>query len=300
MNWLKSRKTIVVHDGNFHPDDVFAVAALSILNNGNVKVTRTREESEIAKADYVVDVGHKYDPAKNRFDHHQDGGAGFRDGKISYSAFALVWQTYGEKVCGSKKVADILDKKIVAVVDADDDGLDICQKSLPSIKPFMMVDVIYAMRPTWKEADVNINKIFLEAVAWAEEILLREIKIAEDNLEAEGLVTEIYNKTTDKRVIVFDKIYLPKPLLYKYPEPLFVIYLDRSREMWRVTTIEKGEGTYECRKNFPETWWGKKDDELAKITGVADAVFCRNKGIFAGAKSQAGAIKLAQLALQTL
>jgi uncharacterized UPF0160 family protein len=298
MNWLKNKKIVVVHDGNFHPDDVFAVATLSILNNGNIKVIRSREESWLAKADYVVDVGHEYDPAQDRFDHHQEGGAGFRNDKITYSAFALVWKKYGEVVCGSKLIADILDKKIVAVVDADDDGFDLCQKILPNISPFMMVEIIYSMRPTWKEAGLDINKIFLEAVAFAEEVLLREIKITKDALEAEVLVEEIYKKTEDKRVIIFGENYLPKKLLYKYSEPLFVIYPDRSREMWRVTTIEKGEATYTCRKNFPETWWGKKDEELAKISGVADAVFCRNKGIFAGAKSQAGAVKLAELALK--
>ena len=185
----------------------------------------------------------------------------------------------------------------MAVIDADDDGVDVCQKSFPGLKSFMLVDAIYSMRPTWKESDLNINKIFLEAVAFAEEILLREIKITKDMLEAENLVAEIYKNTKDKKVSVFDEIYLPKTLLYKYPEPLFIVYRDRSREMWRVTTIEKGEHTYEPRKNFPESWWGKKDKELAEISGVADAVFCRNKGIFAGAKSIEGAIKLAQSAL---
>lgn len=298
MFWQRNnKKVVVVHDGNFHPDDVFSVAALSILNNGNIKVIRTREEGGISKADYVVDTGHEYDPVRNRFDHHQEGGAGFRDGKITYSAFGLVWQTYGERICGSKKIADILDKKLVAVIDADDDGLDVCQESLPGINPFMLVDVIYDMRPTWKEADLNINKIFLEAVSLAEEILLREIKITKDNLEAEDLVTKIYDKTVDKRIIIFDEIYLPKILLYKYPEPLFIVYLDRSREMWRVTTIEKGERTYVCRKNFPEIWWGKKGEDLIKSSDVSDAIFCRNKGIFAGAKSKEGAILLAQKAL---
>lgn len=303
MNWLINkigRKTVAVHSGNFHPDDVFAVAALSILLDGNIKVIRTRDEAEISKADYVLDVGHIYDPAKNRFDHHQEGGAGFRSEKITYSAFGLVWKTYGEKICGSKKVADILDKKLVAVIDADDDGLDICQKSLPGVSPFMLVDVIYAMRPTWREDDLNIDKIFLEAVGFALEVILREIKIAKDDLEAEVLIDEIYNKTKDKRVIIFDKEYLPKNLLYKYSEPLLIIYEGRDKKMWRVTTIEKNEDTYEPRKNFPESWWGKKGEEFAKISGVEDALFCRNKGIFAGVNSKEGAIKLAQLALQTL
>ena len=67
--------------------------------------------------------------------------------------------------------------------------------------------------------------------------------------------------------------------------------------MWRVTTIEKSENTYEPRLNFPEAWWGKKGEDFAKITGIEDAIFCRNKGIFVGVKSKEGAIKLAQLAL---
>jgi uncharacterized UPF0160 family protein len=77
-----------------------------------------------------------------------------------------------------------------------------------------------------------------------------------------------------------------------------MVYKDRMGKMWRVVTIEKHEHTYECRKNFPETWWGKKEEEFAKISGVADAIFCRNKGIFAGVKSKEGALKLAELALK--
>ena len=57
MPFLKNKKTVVVHNGNFHPDDVFCVALLSILYDGGIKVTRTRDESVISKADYVMDVG---------------------------------------------------------------------------------------------------------------------------------------------------------------------------------------------------------------------------------------------------
>lgn len=298
MNWLKNKKTIVVHDGNFHPDDVFSVALLSILLDGKIEVIRTRDEREINKADYVVDVGHIYNPAKNRFDHHQEGGAGFRANKISYSAFGLLWKEYGERVCSSKKVADILDKKLVEAIDADDDGLDVCKENIPGLNPLLLVDVIYSMRPTWKEENLDINKIFLNAVAFAKETLLRGIKITKDNVEAEGLVDEIYKNMEDKRLIIFDKAYLPINLLYKYPEPLFVVYESRNKLIWRVTTVEKHERTYEPRKNFPEIWWGKKGEEFAKISGIEDSLFCRNKGIFVGVKSREGAIKLAKEALK--
>jgi len=297
MNWLRKNKLVIVHDGSFHPDDVFCVALLSILYNGAIKVIRTRNEKEFQKADFVLDIGLVYDPDHNRFDHHQEGGAGFRDNKITYSAFGLLWKKYGVEVCGSQKISDILEKKLVEVIDADDMGLDLSQNKITYVYPFMMTDAIYSMRPTWKENSSNIDKFFFKAVDFAKDILIREIKIAKDKIEAESLVDDIYSNSEDKRIIIFSKQYLPKDLLINYPEPLFVVYKEMYGEKWRVTTIEKSENTYECRKNFPESWWGKKDEELAKVSGVSDAVFCRNGGIFAGAKSQEGAIQMAKKAL---
>jgi uncharacterized UPF0160 family protein len=298
MNWLRSKKTVAVHDGNFHPDDVFSVALLSIIYNGKIKIVRTREKGIYSKADFIVDVGLEYDPAKNKFDHHQEGNAGFRDNKISYSSFGLLWKEYGEKVCGSKKIADILDKKLVVIIDADDCGVSLCTEIISDIKPFMLTDAIYALRPTWKENTSCIDDYFVKAVDFAKRILLREIKITQDIAEAEVLMVEIYNNTIDKRIIIFEDKYLPKILLYKYPEPVFIIYKERYGNKWRVTTIEKTENAYEPRKNFPGSWWGKTDKELADISGVEDAIFCRNGGIFAGAKSKEGAIKLAKIALE--
>jgi uncharacterized UPF0160 family protein len=298
MSWLINKKKVAVHDGNFHPDDVFCVATLSILHNGNIKVIRTRDENIYSKADYVLDFGGEYNPKKNRFDHHQAGGAGLRANKISYSAFGLLWREYGEKVCGSKKIADILEKKLVEVVDADDCGFDLCTEVVPGLKPLTLTDVIYSIRPTWKEKDLSIDHFFLKAVDFAKATLLREIKIAGDLLEAESLVAEAYNNSKDKQIIIFDNGYLPKNLLCKYNEPIFTVYKERSGKNWRVTTIEKKEGSFEPRKNFPVAWWGKTDAEFAKVTGVEDTVFCRNGGVFAGARSKEGAMKLAELALQ--
>ena len=69
MNWLKSKKTVAVHSGNFHADEIFSVAALSVLLNQDIKIIRTREEGVLSSADYLFDVGGVYDPAKNKFDH---------------------------------------------------------------------------------------------------------------------------------------------------------------------------------------------------------------------------------------
>lgn len=299
MNWLKSKKIVITHNGPFHPDDVFAVASLSVLLNGKIKIIRTRDEVLYSKGDFVVDTGNIYDPNSNRFDHHQEGNAGFRDNKIPYSAFGLVWQKYGEQICGSKKVADILDKKLVQIIDADDCNRNLYSVAIEGVRPFFMTDLIYALKLTWKEDISKIDDHFLKAVDLAKSIILRQIKLEQDKIEAETLVDEIYRKSEDKRVVIFDGYYLPKGLLLKYPEPLFVVYKDMMRKMWRVGTIDKDETGFGPRKNFPQAWWGKRDKDLADVSGIPDAVFCRNGGIFLGVTSKENAIKMAKMAIET-
>ena len=93
-------KIIATHNGNFHADDVFAVAALKNIFPA-AKLIRTRDLAVIANADIVVDVGGIFDTETNRFDHHQKGGAGARDNGIPFSSFGLIWQKYGLTICAT-------------------------------------------------------------------------------------------------------------------------------------------------------------------------------------------------------
>src|SRR3989344_3315798 len=73
---------IITHDESFHADDVFACAVLSFWlekKNKSFRIIRTRDEKIITSGDYIFDLGGVYDADKNRFDHHQIGGAGKRD-----------------------------------------------------------------------------------------------------------------------------------------------------------------------------------------------------------------------------
>ena len=56
---------------------------------------------------------------------------------------------------------------------------------------------------------------------------------------------------------------------------------------------------YISRKSFPVAWGGKIDKELQSVSGVLEAVFCHRGLFFAVAKSKEGAIKLAELALDS-
>jgi len=300
MTWFKSKKTVAVHDSNFHPDDVFAVALLSVLYDSKIKVNRTRDEKIIASADFVLDVGCVYDPEKNRFDHHQAGGAGLRANKIAYSSFGLLWKKYGAQVCESEEAANILEKRLVEVVDADDCGFKLSQPTLADRSPFLITDFVYSLRPTWKERGADINKFFFRAVDFAKNILKREIEVTRDQLEIAKIIKEYYLKSLDKRLVIIDS---PKVSRYEiwnalqdFPEPLFAVY--GSEGDWAVVAMRKEKDSFNSRKLFPANWSGLRDDELVNVTGVIDAVFCLNTPFLVGAKSKEGAIKLAKLALE--
>ena len=113
---------VATHDGSFHADEVFALAALSLLDDA-LEIVRTRDADRLAAADLRVDVGFASDPATGDFDHHQKGGAGERPNGVRYASFGLVWREYGARVCaGDAEVAERVDQSLVQGIDANDTG----------------------------------------------------------------------------------------------------------------------------------------------------------------------------------
>ena len=67
-----STPTIGTHNGSFHCDEALGVALLRrTAACAGAKVVRSRNPEILDKCDVVIDVGAVYDPARNRFDHHQ-------------------------------------------------------------------------------------------------------------------------------------------------------------------------------------------------------------------------------------
>jgi len=306
-----NKKKLITHNGSFHADDVFATAVLSLmlekrgparLHDGSgaggesFEIIRTRDPEIIKNGDYVYDVGGIYDEEKNRFDHHQKGGAGCRENGIEYSSFGLVWKKFGQKLIESEKGIKLIEEKLVAPIDASDNGFDLVENKY-EISPYFIQYFFYSMCPSWSEDTLSKDQMFLKSVEIAKEVLSREIIQARDSILAEELVLSVYNSTIDKRIIILDKDYPCEYILNKFSEPLFVVYPRTDNVSFGAKAVREDSKTFKNRKNFPIGWAGLRDEELQKITGVADAVFCHRGLFLAVAKTKEGAIKLAELAL---
>jgi uncharacterized UPF0160 family protein len=285
-------KTIVTHNGNFHADDVFSVAALKqILPSFNL--IRTRDLAIMAKADIVIDVGGEYDAEAGRFDHHQRGGAGERENGIPYSSFGLIWQKYGLDICeGNQEVANAVDAGLVSTIDAIDcghvegiyDGISLSQ-------------TISMFNPTWQE-DSHFDSCFDEAVEFASRVLKRFIASSSGGISAKTIVAKAIENAQDPRVIVLQKYTPWKRTVHALAEKaLYIVYPSQTGQ-WRIQTVPVEPGSFEDRKPLPKAWAGLSDKDLQEVTGIDDAMFCHNGLFIAGAESFESTMKMASIALQ--
>lgn len=295
---FRKRKTIITHNGSFHADDVFACATLLLMDEfKNAKVIRTRDESIIKTGDCVFDVGGIYDSHTRRFDHHQKDGAGSRENGIPYAAFGLVWKEFGGIVCGDKEIADKIDKKLVAPIDAIDNGVEISKPLFEDIFPYDVGNYLGIQKILWNENNSLQDSVFMKQVNFAKDLIKREIQVIQSKKEAYRLVEQFYSKSADPRLLVLDIAYPSKDFTRDHEAILFVIYPDEHKR-WRIQTISKEKGSFENRKDLPASWAGLRDQDLVDVTGVSDATFVHNKRFIGGAKSKEGILKLAELALQ--
>lgn len=283
--------TIATHNGNFHADDVFSIAALKYIFP-EFNLVRTRNLEIINNADLVIDVGGEYDPEKGRFDHHQRGGAGQRENGIPYSSFGLIWQKYGLEICeNDENVAQSIDNGLVSTIDAID-----CGHVEGVSQGISLSQTISMFNPTWQE-ESDFDRCFDEAVEFASRVLARFIAAASGGINAKALVAEAIEKAQDPRVIVLDK-YIPwKRTVHALSEQALYMVYPSTTGQWRIQTVPVEPGSFEDRKSLPAPWAGLSDQDLKDVTQLDDAMFCHNGLFIAGAESFESTMKMAEMAL---
>jgi uncharacterized UPF0160 family protein len=288
---------VATHPGNFHADDVFALAALG-LAAGPLEILRTRDEEAIAAADARVDVGGRSDPATGDFDHHQKGGAGERPNGIRYASFGLVWRHHGAQLAGGPEAAAAIDERLVQGVDANDTGQTITEPLVDGIRPMTVSGIVAALNPAWDEelTQAEEDARFEQAVALATGILQREIAGAAAFQRAHRLVRDAIGRAGDPRVIELERN-MPwhDAVVTAAPEALYVMY--PKSDGWGLQAVPRVLGEFGNRKDLPAEWAGRSGADLAAVTGVDDALFCHAARFYASAQSREGITALAQRAL---
>jgi uncharacterized UPF0160 family protein len=315
---------IATHNGSHHADDAFGVAVLARLFPDHVLV-RTRDPDEIARADFTVDVGGEWDPARGRFDHHQREFDGARERLDEqgrpvraepYAAAGLVWREFGTRYvrqaaerlnqhlddAALAAIARNVDNALVRYVDLVDNGAD---PVAPGI--FGLSELLSLLNTDWMEeqalppqqhADLQLQR-FREATTLVQRFLDAFLRRKIGQLLAADKVR------AGQRLCGGRLLYLPeggmpwtRVVVDEMPEVLLVLYPDTQGGRHQVRTVPRRMGSFEARLDLPAAWAGLRDEELARATGVPDAVFCHRNLFIAVALSYEGALRLAELALE--
>lgn len=92
-------KRVGTHNGSFHCDEALGCFMIRLTNKFlNAEIVRSRDPKVLETLDAVLDVGGVYDPARDRYDHHQKGfnevfGHGFST-KLSSAGLVYKVQSY--------------------------------------------------------------------------------------------------------------------------------------------------------------------------------------------------------------
>lgn len=292
--------TLVVHSGKMHADDVFAAAVVQLVaerEGKSVRIVRTRNPSVWEAADIVADVGGAYDPARHRFDHHQPEGAGSRPNGIPYAAVGLVWKHYGIHLCDNDAALwAFIDERIVAPIDAADNGVELCEPLHPPLRPLSVHTYLWILSPSWDAEAGKEDEAFLEAVAWAEDFLRRSLQKGAAYLEGLALAYRQLQNARDG-IAVLDEPYPFEDLAPLFPEVRIVVRKRRDG-MWQAVAMPKDPTANVTPPLFPAAWAGLAGEELVAASGVSDAVFCHRGCWMCVTRSKEGAVELARKALE--
>lgn len=269
---------IYTHNRNFHSDELMAIALLIKyhIQGESYNIIRTRDENilQTAKEDkncFVIDVGFSYDSSFLNFDHHQNNDLlSWEDGS-PLSSCGLVWKWLRENKKlhqhMNSQMMDSLEKDLIKPIDMHDNGLEEWGPA-----------EIFSSYNRKTEKDDLIDKKFnqaLQAIMQYLDNFIYSLKIKKSDEksikkaikqseEYDGIVisdcgidsgVEWVSKLTDKKIFI-------------YP---------RTRNSWIIKIVHCSNSKIN-KVNFPDSWLGQSSQDLKKISGLNNLIFCHKSG----------------------
>lgn len=265
------KKSIGVHDGSFHADEISACALLihfGLVEKG--KVLRSRDLELLSKCEYVCDVGGIYDPRLKRFDHHQV------DYKGDLSSAGMVLSYLKDTAHISSALYEHLNHSWIMGVDAHDNG-----RYTADIGTSTFSHIIANFMPIEYDCtDKQLDTSFHEALEFT---LLHLARMVERFYYMRSCRKEVEDamKNSDE-VLLFDRTLPWMDLFFEMggeEHPARFVIMPSSSG-WKLRGIPPNtRDRMRVRQPLPEKWAGLLDDKLAAVSGIAGAVFC-HKGRF--------------------
>jgi len=260
-----------------------------------VELTRTRNEDILSKLDIVYDVG------GGELDHHGNNKV-YREDGTPYAACGLIWNKFGRQVIKFKdpklngdEIDDVfnhIDRNFIEGVDALDNGIWIDKTDIPLVH---ISSIISGFNPLWN-SDKDENEAFNEAVEFSGAVLRNTMNQRFSVLKSKEQVVRAFKKRKNPQLLVLDRYCPYSETLREVDEEREVLFVVYPRKDSYAMQSVRGENSQD-KKKLPKEWAGLRDEELAFVTGVSDAVFCHSGRFIAVAQSLEGIMKLAELAV---
>ncbi|MDR2539060.1 MAG: MYG1 family protein [Chlamydiales bacterium] len=274
-------KSIGIHNGAFHADEVTACALLVLFDLADeTQIIRTRNLQKLALCEYVCDVGGVYDPSSKRFDHHQID----YKGELSSAGMVLLYLLDQKKL--DRATYDFLNSSLIAGVDAHDNG-----RITPEFGVCNFSQIISNFVPVVYDAHIQ-DLAFYKAFTFVKEHLKR---LLERFCYIQTCREKVAHAMTLNQKYLFFEEAMPWMESFfelggeKYPA-LFVIM--PSLGHWKLRGIPPCmEKRMQVRLPFPEEWAGLLEEEFKKISSISGAIFCHKERFISVWKTKEDAFK---------
>lgn len=268
---MKRARSIGIHDGTFHADEVTACALLIVFDLADYdKIVRTRNFKILSECEFVCDVGGIYSPVDKLFDHHQVSYQG------EHSSAGMILEYLKSQRIISHEIYSFFNNTLIWGVDEHDNGR---APQTPGYCTFSHIIANY--NPIFSDSgEKEVEDAFREALVFTIGHLRRLYSRYLYSRDCRNIVKKAMD--SHKLCLFFDK-----PIAWlesffalngKEHPALFVIM--PAKEHWKLRGIPPDyEHRMEVRYPLPDSWAGLLGEELKKASNISGAIFC-HKGRF--------------------
>jgi uncharacterized UPF0160 family protein len=319
---------IGTHDGTFHCDEALAISMLKMLPQySQATILRTRKPDMLDACNIVVDVGAKYDPASNRYDHHQREFTGTLDDYTTkLSSAGLVYKHFGKDVLRQvlkKSDDDVVSEELVDIcytklytgfmehIDAIDNGISVSDGDPKYHVSTTLSSRVGNLNLQWNDEDQSAeatNERFVRAMyLTCSEFLEKADYLSNAWWPARSIVRQSLDKRFDVhpsgRVIVLEQYCPWKEHLFDLEkeigcEPILYALYGDTGGAYRIQAVPVNPQSFQSRKKLPAEWCGLRDDVLSDKTGIPGGIFIHAGGFIGGHSTKEGALAMTAQALE--